>query len=374
MTDKYYIGDSSKFAKQGNVPITSAAGMSKLNKTDAAESFAAALSTDDKIYLANNLRESGVTMRVGDDVENQTLFFNRALEFLTAKAYEVEYEVLPFRKIFPVINQGGAGVKEITSEVYDFFAKAQIINQSGKDIPFVAGGGKEIKYPVIMWGIGASWTIAELQSFVVAQRNGRARYSPEQIRQKAALRGIEEALNDQAFYGASGTGSYGFLNNPLIPIGSVDVGVSGGTDWESKTADEILADIAGLADSVFVGSKMRERPNKLLLPPSKWSQLKNRRLENRDISILTYVLENSQYFTSETDIIPINELEGAGIDGSGRMICYNMNEDKVCCEIPLEAQSMPVQQQLFSYMLLWYAYSAGVIVRYPRSVAQGEGI
>jgi hypothetical protein len=371
MSNQLFIGDSAKYAaKAGGVPITSSAGMSRINVTDASNSFMASLSTDDKIFLANSCKGKMAT----DAVENQTLFFNRALEFLTANAYEVEYEVLPFRTVFPVVNQGGAGVKEIVSEVYDFFAKAQVISGAAKDIPFVAGGGKEIKYPVIMWGIGASWTVQELQSFVVAQRNNRARYSPEQIRQKSALRGIEEALNDQAFFGIPDAGVYGFMDNPLVPVGVVDVGVSGYSDWENKTADEILADVNGLADSVFVGSKMREKPNKLLLPPSKWSLIKNRRLDNRDISIMTYLIENSQYFSSPEDIIPVNELEGAGFDGSGKMVAYNKSEEKLCVEIPEEAQAMPVQQQLFTYMLLWYAYSAGCVIRYPRSLAFAEGI
>jgi hypothetical protein len=374
MKNQFFIGDSAKYASgNGVVPVSSAAGMSKLNVADTARDFFAGLSTDDKIFLGNQLAADGFLKR-GDAVENQSLFFNRALEFLTAKAYEVEYEVLPFRDVFPIINQGGAGVKEITSEVYDFFAKAQVISAAGKDIPFVAGGGKEIKYPVVMWGIGASWTIQELQAFVVAQRNNRARYSPEQIRQKAALRGVEEALNDQAFFGLPSAGIYGFMDNPLIPVGVVDQGVSGQTTWENKTADEILADVNGLADSIYVGSKMREKPNKLLLPPSKWSLIKNRRLDNRDISILTYLLENSQYFKSPEDIIPVNEYEAAGYNSTGKMTAYNKNEDKVCVEIPEETQTMPVQQQLFSYMLLWYAYSAGAVVRFPRSVAHSEGI
>lgn len=368
-----FIGDSAKYAKSsGVIPVSSATGMNKMNVGDAASQFFAMLSTDDKIFLGNALQAEGRI--ANDDIGNQSLFFNRALEFLTAKSYEVEYEILPFRDVFPIVNQGGPGVKEITSEVYDFFAKAQPINASAKDIPFVAGGGKEIKYPVIMWGIGASWTLQELQAFTVAQRNGRARYSPEQIRQQAALRGVEEALNDQAFYGIPDAGIFGFLDNPLVPVGVVDVGASLSSTWENKTADEILADINALADSVYVGSLMREKPNKLLLPPSKWSLLKNRRLDTRDISILTYLLENSQYYEKAEDVIPINELEGAGINGTGKMSTYNKDENKICVEIPAEAQTMPVQQQLFSYMLLWYAYSAGCVIRYPRSVAHSEGI
>lgn len=371
-----FVGDASKFAHGDTFAVTSLNGMQRINVADAGNSFTSTLSFEDKQFLAN-MKNSRFRPRVGDDASNQALFFNRALEFLTAKAYEVEYEVLPFRNTFDVINEGGPGIKEIVSEVYDYFAKAQQINMAGKDIPMVAGGGKEIRYPVVGWAIGASWTLQELQSFVVAQRNGRGRYSPEQIRQQAAIRGLEEALNDQVFFGTPETNIYGAINHPLVPNGPVAVGASGKTTWQDKTADEILADINGLADMIWSHSKMRERPNKLLVSPRCWSLLKNRRVGvagSTWCSILTYIVQNSQYFQSEDDIVPINELAGAGYDGTDKMVAYVKNPDKVCVEIPQEAESMPVQQNLFSYIMLWYAYSAGTVLRYPRSMGYAEGL
>lgn len=378
MKSNLFIGDATRFAGAGNgvFAVTSMNGMQKLNVADCSRDFRASLSYEDRQFLAK-AKDSRFSARVGDDVANQSLFFNRALEFLTAKAYEVEYEILPFRNIFDVVNEGGPGVKEIVSEVYDYFAKAQPINMAGKDIPMVAGGGKEIKYPVVGWAIGATWTLQELQSFVVAQRNGRGRYSPEQIRQQAAIRGLEEALNDQALFGTPANNIYGALNHPLVPNGPVAAGSAGSTTWASKTADEILADINNLADTVWNYSKMRERPNKLLVSPKCWSLLKNRRVGAAGTSfcsILTYIVANSQYFKSEEDIVPINELAGLGFDGTDKMVAYVKNPDKVCVEIPQEAESMPVQQNLFSYVMLWYAYSAGAVIRYPRSMAYAEGL
>lgn len=373
MNQTFMIGDSSRFANaSGLVPVSSASNLVAINVADAAQRFNHVLGTDDRRFLAG-MKDS--KYKIGDAVDNQSLFFNRALEFLTAKAYEVQYEVLPFRQIFDVVNEGGAGVKEIVSEVYDFFAKAQQINQAGKDIPMVSGGGKEIRYPVVGWAIGATWTVQELQAFTAAQRNGRGRFSPEVIRQQAALRGIEDALNDQALFGTPETGIYGALNHPLVPNGPVAVGASGSTTWASKTADEILADVNALGDAIWSHSKMIERPNKLLVSPRCWSLLKNRRVGDvNTVSIMKYIIENSQYFKSEDDIIPVNELAGAGYNGTDKMAAYNKNIDKVVVDIPQEAQSLPVQQQLFSYMMLWHAYSAGAIIRYPRSFGYAEGL
>lgn len=371
---KNYVGDTAKYAaKHGGVAMTSLTG-TRMNYAADAAAFIALLGSDSCEYLRNRMVADGVEFRRGDDAGNQSLFFARALEYLTAQVYDVEYEILPFRNILPVVNEGGPGVKEIVSEVYDQFGKARIINGAANDIPFVAGGGKEIRYPVYMWAIGAQWTLNELQAFVVAQRNGRGRRSPEAQRQAAALRGVEEALNDQALFGVEDVNLPGFLNHPLVPSGEVAEGESNSTLWENKTADEILADINGLADTVWQYSKMREMPDTLLLPPAKWSMLKNRHLPNREISILAYLVENSQYFKSVDSIVPINELAGMGTGGSDKMVVYSKKEEKVCVEIPAEAQSLPMQQNLLSYMMVWYAYAAGTVLRYPRSVAYAEGI
>jgi len=368
----HVVGKSNKYAAADCVPVTSISG-NRLTVADIAPRFMEELGTDMVQYLHNRMVADGVQFR-GDDISNQTLFFNRALEYLTAAVYDVQYEILPFRNILPVINEGGPGVKEIVSEVYDQFGKARLINGAAKDIPFVAGGGKEIRYPVVMWGIGASWTLQELHSFLIAQRNGRGRRSPEQQRQAAALRGIEEALNDQALFGTEETGIFGFLNNPLVTNGSVAAGASLSTKWEDKTAEEILADINGLADTIWQYSKMREVPDTLLLPPTQWSILKNRHLPYREITIMSYLIENSQYFKSADSIIPINELAGMGAGNTGKMVIYSKKEDKVCCEIPSEAQALPMQQNLFSFLMVWFAYSAGSICRFPRSMGYAEGI
>lgn len=367
-----YIGDTAKYARQGTQPVASLNG-ARLSASDAAQ-FVGMLDTDTRSWLQSRMEGEGVRFR-GDSVANQSLFFNRALEYLTAAAYDVQYEKLPFRSILPVSNEGGPGIKEIVSEVYDQFGKAQVINGASKDIPFVAAGGKEVHYPVVMWGIGAQWNLQELQSFTVAQRNGHGRRSPEQLRQAAALRGVEEALNDQALFGSPDLGIGGLINNPLVSNGSVAYNAAGtSTQWEDKTPDEILADINGLADSIWQYSKMVEIPDTLLLPPKKWSLLKNRHLENRDITLLKYIVENSQYFKSEDSIIPINELTEAGFNATGKMVVYSKREDKLYCAIPQEATALPLQQQLFNYIMVWYAYSAGTIILYPRSVGYAEGI
>jgi len=358
---------------EGVIAIDAGVNLNPLDIKSNADKYGQYLTIDDKIWMLQEMNKHGKKV-TDNDLGNQSLFFTRSLEYLMSSAFDIQYEKLPFRDLFPIVNEGGPGIREIVAEVYDAFGQAKLINQGASDIPFVAAGGREDRYPVSMFGIGASWNLQELHSHQVAMRNGRGRRSPQQSRQAAAIRGMEEALNNQALYGTDEVNIPGFLSHPNIPKGTIAPGASGSTTWENKTADEILADIDSLGTSIWTSTNMIEKPNTLVLPPSKLALLTQRRLDNRDISIMTYLKENSLFFNSDSAFIPVNEYEGAGVGGTGLMTAYDKNENKLRMEIPQELQTLPTQQHLFNYMMLYYSYSAGCIVLYPKSCQHAEGI
>lgn len=367
------VGDSAGLMSMNGVSA------SQLDMGAGARAFNAQLTLDSRAAILSEMWKNKITvdgkrLPTNDDLGNQSLFFSRSLEYLMASAFDVEYEELPFRKLFPVVNEGGPGTQEIVAEVYDRFGKAKLINQGAQDIPFVAAGGKEIKYPVGLFGVGAQWNMQELHAHAIAKQNGRGRRSPQASRQQAAIRAIEESLNDQALFGTPEIGIPGFLDHPNIPRSTVAPGASTSTLWVNKTADEILDDINALGDGIWVSSKMIEKPNTLAIAPSAYTLLSQRRLDGRDMSIMKYLQENSKYFTNDAAFIPVNQYEGAGVGGTNMMTAYDRNEGKLRMEIPQEMQSLPTQQQLFQYMMLYYTYSAGCMVLYPRSVEHADGI
>ena len=378
---KYFIGDAGKsiMGASGVFPIRGLEGLScnEIDTDKAGRAFAAGLTQGDRDFLLNRGDSSDRPVRRGDGIENGSFLFNRSLEIFRAAPYEVQYAELKFRKVLDVINEGGPGALKYTSEVYDFFGKASLINAGlSKDISLVAGGGKEIQFPIARWGIGASWTIQELQAFAIAQKNGRGKMSPEMIRQRAALRGIEQSLNDQFFFGVPEVGGFGFINNPLVPTGPAATGAtSSATNWESKTPDEVLADINAIGNVIYSGSLMVEMPDHLALPPAKLQYLHNTRISNYATDTLySFILKNNQWFNKEESFVDLNELTGAGFGGTGKMVAYHKDVYRAHCAISMEPQSLPVQQNMFSYLMLWMAESAGCCIYHPRSMAYMEGI
>jgi len=93
---------------------------SSLDMGAGAHAFESHLTLDDRASILSEMWQNKVTvdgkrLPTNDDIGNQSLFFSRSLEYLMASAFDIEYAELPFRKLFPVINEGGPGIHHIQS-------------------------------------------------------------------------------------------------------------------------------------------------------------------------------------------------------------------------------------------------------------------
>lgn len=298
-----------------------------------------------------------------------SVFFQRQLELIKSRSYDVQYPELPARTLFPVNNEGGFGITSITYRTYDQRATAKIINGYANDLPRADIGGKETTIPVKELGIAYAYTVKEIAS---SQITG---VGLDQRRANAARRGVEEAINKIAFYGDAESGLPGFFSNAAIPVVTVVNGAGGQPEWVNKTADEILFDMNDLFADIFENTKMVERGNTLMLPPAQWSLINSTpRSANSDTTILNYFVGNSPYVMSVADVIPVNELVGAGTAGVDIMVAYNRNPDKLQLEIPGELQFLAPQEKGLEIEIPGWSSIGGVNIYYPLSVNIGEGI
>ena len=298
------------------------------------------------------------------------VFFQRQLEHIKAKSYDVRYAELKARQLFPVSNDGGHGITSITYRTYDQAGAAKIINAYADDLPRADVAGKETTIPVRSVGISYGYNLDEIQS---SQLTGA---SLDQRRANAARRSVEQVVNDVAFFGDAESGMGGLFDNPNIPTGAV-VNPGSGTAWVNKTADEILFDINDLFADIFETTKMVEQGNTLLLPPSQWSYIMaTPRATNSDTTIAAYIAQNSPFLTGIDDIIAVNECAAANnpelaTDG---MVAYDRNPDKLQLEIPVELEMLPVQQKNLEFVIPGRSRLGGLNIYYPLSLAIATGI
>jgi hypothetical protein len=298
------------------------------------------------------------------------VFFQRELEFIKARSYDVQYAELKARMIFPVSNEAGPGINSITYRTYDQVGAAKIIQAYADDLPRADVAGKETSIPVRSIGISYGYSIDEIQA---SQLTGMGL---DQRRANASRRAVEQTINTVAFFGDAESGLPGFFNNANIPSGNV-VNPGGGTAWASKTPDQILFDINDAFADVFELTKMVESANTLLLPPAQWSYISaTPRSANSDTTILQYIVQNSPYLTSAENVIPINECTAALNPEitNDAMVVYNRSPDKLELEIPVELEYMPIQQKNLEFIVPGRTRIGGVNVYYPLSVSILEGI
>lgn len=297
-----------------------------------------------------------------------SVFFSRELEHIKAKSYDVQYQDLLARQLFPTDNSAGAYARSITYRTYDRVGMAKIISSYAKDLPRADIAGFETTSPVRVIGLSFAYNVDEV---LASKQTGR---SLEQRRANAVQRGTEETFDRIAFFGDTKSNLPGFLSNPNIPSSAV-VDPGAGTEWVNKTPDQILNDVNVLFGSIFTNTLQKERGNTLLLPTANWSLIASTpRSSTSDTTILQYLVMNSPYLSSESDIISVPDLTGAGTGGIDLMVAYDRNPDKLTMEIPLELQFLAPQEVGLEIQVPSWAKTGGVIVYYPLSIRFAEGI
>jgi len=323
---------------------------------------------DDKTLTIDSVIVTAMNDNIID--ADGAVFFQRQLEHIKAKSYDVIYANLIARTLFPVSNDGGAGVTSITYRTYDQAGAAKIINAYADDLPRADIAGQETTIPVRSVGISYGYNISEIQS---AQLTG---FPLDQRRANAARRANEQTVNDVAFFGDAVSGLGGLFDNPNIPTGAV-VDPGSGTEWVNKTPDEILFDINDLFADIFETTKMVERGNTLLLPVAQWSFIMSTaRSANSDTTIAQYIVNNSPYITSMEDIIPVNEFSAANNPelSTDAMMAYDRNPDKLQLEIPVELQFLATQMKNLEFVIPGHSRLGGLNIYYPLSLAIATGI
>lgn len=292
------------------------------------------------------------------------VFFKRQLEEVKARSYDVRYADLVYRELIPVTFATPAGATTITYETFDSVGVAKIIQNYAGDLPRADINGKETTIPVRTIGDSFGYTVQEVAS---AQMAG----TPLQQRKAdAARRAIEEKMNDIAFNGAPEHGLNGFFTHPNIPV----INATGA--WSGLTGAQILADLNGMASTMVETTLMIERPNLLLLPVAQYNLIfTSFRVDNTDMSIAKQFIENSPYFTSTDQIMPINQMANVtAFSGDDVAIMYNRSPDKLEFEIPQDVTFYPTQDRNLETIVPVASRCAGMNVYYPLSLLILRGL
>ena len=295
----------------------------------------------------------------------ETMFFQRELEQVKAKSYDVLKAPLKAFELIPVDSTTAPGATTVTYEQYDSTGIAKIISNYADDLPTADVKGKEFHSTIKSIG----------NSYVYSKNDIRAaQFAGKPLNQRKANAAVEahrQLMNKLAFFGDAEYGIQGLLTNSNIPSAPVVAGAATTLTWATKTPDEILKDLNSAVSDMLDLTKGVEVPNTIVMPIAQYNHIATTaRSANSDTTILEFFKGNNPGI----EVMWATELKGAFTGGTDGFIVYNRNPDKLFMEIPMMVQMSPAQEKGLSYVVPCESKFGGVIVPYVLSVSFRRGI
>jgi len=264
---------------------------------------------------------------------------------------------------------------EFSSFTNSSFAAAPGVQGSGKawvgkDTNAITGISLDIgktSNPLPLWAMQLGWTLPELES---AQKLGRPvdqqKFSGMQLK-------YQMDIDEQVYIGDTALGFTGLVNSSLVTnVSNATTGT-----WSTATADQILADVNELLNSVWAASAYAVCPSKLLIDPVNYSRLVSKLVSSAgNISILEFLKQNSLSNSINgrpLDIQPVKWLTSRGAGSTNRMVAYTPDDDKV--RFPLvPLQRTPLEYRDLRQLTTYFGRLGVVEFVYPETLGYRDNI
>ena len=315
-------------------------------------------------------------------VRRPSLYSTDAYTFLMKELERVDARILEplsgtdWPRDLPVITGGGL-----------------LENIASIDVTYASTGGEEDNLffeaandiPVIQADMSKSvarcFNFAEYMSFSLMEKEKMMSVArdPETFLNKGIRLHFDKVLDRNAYKGFTRTRSTGLCNNPNVVRSAAATGSGGYTDWEHKTADEILADINTALSAVWTANDCASDalPNHILIPVKQFGALVSRKVgDDGDKSILTYVLENNLAAAQGGELVisPCKWCKGIGSAGKDRMVVYMNREDRVCFNLTQPLTRMETERMSMRVKIPYMAQFSEVRFLYPSCVHYMDAI
>ncbi len=229
--------------------------------------------------------------------------------------------------------------------------------------------------------VARTFNFAEYMSFstMEMEKMRQVGRDPETFLNKGIRLHCDKVIDRSVYRGFSKLNSTGLINNPTVTRAAAAAGTSGATQWDQKTADEILADINAAISAVWSVNDCSSDalPNHILVPVAQFGALVTRKVsDDSERSILTYVLENNLSAQQGGDMVisPCKWCTGAGAGSTDRMVVYTNRADRICFNLTQPLRRMDAEYAAMQVKIPYIAQFSEVRFLYPTTVRYLDGI
>lgn len=296
----------------------------------------------------------------------ESLFFARDLEYQESKVYETQYPAIKFRDIFPVNNEGGEAVSSIAFKIYDRSGIAKVLSDYATDWPLVDESAQQNRVPVKSVGDAAQYSEDEVNA---ANKSGLQLDAMKSSHMREAY----ERKADRVASEGDPSGLMGWNTNPYIPVATPTTSSGPGDDtWPNKTADEILADLKLMEQTILSNTQGSAVATTLVLSPSRAQYLRTARLSNTAGTLLSYVKDAMP----NIEIMEWQRMATASGAGAERASMFQRTPDVVEFKEPMPFKLYALEKIPGSliYKRLGRGKIGGVVVRFPLACVHLDNI
>jgi hypothetical protein len=280
-----------------------------------------------------------------------------------------------------IVARTGGGFVDYTSNVFVDYATTGGANGSG------IIGGETNDIATMQANITKDvWKVFEFANilkipFIDQQKLQNVGRSLNDIMDSGIRLNYNKSIDNITYLGVPTVGVTGLVNDPdVVTTTAAAVGTGNGTQWSTKTPQQILNDINAIITSTWEASEydLTGMSNHILVPPVQFASLMNPVTTAGSQSILEYLLNNNIGRSQGIDvqIVPARWCNGAGAGGTDRMVAYVNLENRVNFDlpVPLNRALTQVSVEQFAYLTGYVAQIGQVKILYYQTIAYVDGI
>lgn len=266
------------------------------------------------------------------------------LTYIEPQVYKIQYPELPYAELIPVDTTAPDWIPSITYFSQDQVGKADWFHGAAQDVPRAEVTREKFETQVRMAAIGYGWNSEEI---------GKAQLLGVPLgtdKAAAARRASQEFINRTSFSGDAAANYAGISNATTVTATTAPADGTGGTTTAStKTPVQIVRDLNGQLQGIFMGSNTVEMADTVLMPIGLWSYLAATLMGNggEGKTILQFFMENNIY-TMQTGrrltIRAVIGLDTAGAGGISRTVFYRRDPAVLKLHMPMPFRFLPAWQ------------------------------
>jgi hypothetical protein len=291
------------------------------------------------------------------------LTFYKKLEYVRQRNLEIKFPQFKARQLIPVKNDVPAGAETVKWTTYSGVGMAKIVANYSDDLPLADVQGEENYSKVFTIGNAYRFTLQEVKA---------AAFSGDPLPTKkasAARRANEERVESLAATGDSRLGLLGLFNQPNATVYTIPAGASTSTTWALKTADEILADLNSIVNTVVNTTNGVEAINTIVMPQNQRTLIQNLRIApNLETTVEEFFLKNHPDIT----IVTWAKAKGQGAGATDRIVGYFRDPEYIELNIPQEWEEEPPQPKNLATIVPATSRFGGVALTYPLSMVYAD--